>query len=205
MCGMGKIPRLVKNSAEPQILNAAARLFARYGYNGVSTRDIAAEASVNEVTIYRHFPRKRDLYVAVLDAELQQIKLRGDLLGRLADAPDAQAALQRVFELVSATLLQRPDLLRLLQFSALELGEEMDAMLRLYLGELVELITRYLDPWVQRGELNCRNAKSLVLAVISIVLSHDALHRLFLRDGSGPDALFQAFFEACELNVENAC
>ncbi len=49
-----------------------------FGYNGVSTRDIAAGAGVNEVTIYRHYPRKRDLYVAVLDAELQQVKLRGD-------------------------------------------------------------------------------------------------------------------------------
>ena len=63
MCGMGKIPRLAKNSAEPQILNAASRLFASFGYNGVSTRDIATAAGVNEVTIYRHFPRKRDLYV----------------------------------------------------------------------------------------------------------------------------------------------
>lgn len=202
---MGKIPRLAKNSAEPQILNAASRLFASFGYNGVSTRDIATAAGVNEVTIYRHFPRKRDLYVAVLDTELQQIKLRGDLLGRLAEALDAHTALQRVFELVSATLLQRPDLLRLLQFSALEMGDEMDAMLRLYLGELVELITRYLEPWVQRGELNCNNAKSLVLAIVSIVLSHGALHRLFLRDGSGPDALFQALFDACEMTVEKAC
>ena len=37
-------------------------MFANFGYNGVSTRDIANGAGVNEVTIYRHFPRKRDLY-----------------------------------------------------------------------------------------------------------------------------------------------
>jgi AcrR family transcriptional regulator len=201
---MGRIPRLIKSGAETQILSAASKLFSRYGYNGVSTRDIASEASVNEVTIYRHFPRKRDLYLAVLDTELQQIKLRGDLLGRLADAPDARGALQRVFELISSSLLQRPDLLRLLQFSSLELGEEMDAMLRLYLGEPVELITRYLDPWLQRGELRGSNAKSLVLAQVSIVLSHGALQRLFLRDGSGPDALFQALCEACEITPEKS-
>ncbi|WP_420238868.1 TetR/AcrR family transcriptional regulator [Telmatobacter bradus] len=194
----------MKNGAEAQILSAASKLFSRYGYNGVSTRDIASEASVNEVTIYRHFPRKRDLYIAVLDTELQQIKLRGDLLGRLADAPDARVALQRVFELISSSLLQRPDLLRLLQFSSLELGEEMDAMLRLYLGEPVELITRYLDPWLQRGELHCSSAKSLVLAQVSIVLSHGVLHRLFLRDDTGPDALFQSLCEACEIKTDEA-
>ena len=52
---------------------SAAGMFANFGYNGVSTRDIAAGAGVNEVTIYRHYPRKRDLYVAVLDAELQEV------------------------------------------------------------------------------------------------------------------------------------
>ena len=44
-------------------------MFASFGYNGVSTREIATGAGINEVTIYRHYPRKRDLYVAVLDAE----------------------------------------------------------------------------------------------------------------------------------------
>ena len=77
-----------RGGAEERILLGAADLFAKLGYNGVSTRDIAIRASVNEVTIYRHYPRKRDLYLAVLDAELQQVKLRGDLLGRIAEAAD---------------------------------------------------------------------------------------------------------------------
>ncbi len=78
--------------AEARILASAAEMFSSFGYNGVSTRDIASEASVNEVTIYRHYPRKRDLYVAVLDAELQQVKLRGDLLAGIADAGEAVPA-----------------------------------------------------------------------------------------------------------------
>ena len=73
-----------KGGAEARILASAAGMFANFGYNGVSTRDIATSAGVNEVTIYRHYPRKRDLYVAVLDAELQEVKLRGDLLARIA-------------------------------------------------------------------------------------------------------------------------
>ena len=79
---MAKAQNPGKGQAEARILSSAAGMFANFGYNGVSTRDIASSAGVNEVTIYRHFPRKRDLYVAVLDAELQQVKLRGDLLAR---------------------------------------------------------------------------------------------------------------------------
>ncbi|MGA8628913.1 MAG: helix-turn-helix domain-containing protein, partial [Terracidiphilus sp.] len=64
-------PNPGKGDAESRILASAAEMFARFGYNGVSTRDIASSAGVNEVTIYRHYPRKRDLYFAVLDTELQ--------------------------------------------------------------------------------------------------------------------------------------
>ena len=58
-----------RGSTEERILTTSASLFSQFGYNGVSTREIASAADVNEVTIYRHYPRKRDLYIAVLGAE----------------------------------------------------------------------------------------------------------------------------------------
>jgi AcrR family transcriptional regulator len=201
---MPKTPKLVKGGTEAHILASAATLFASNGYNGVSTRDIAAGAGVNEVTIYRHYPRKRDLYVAVLDAELQQVKLRGDLLTSLAESTDGKMGVARAFDLISATLMHSPALLRLLQYSALELGEDIDPLLRRHLGELLEVVARYLEPWVSRGELRCSSAKALVLAQVSIVVSHRSLHRLFLRDGSGPEAIFNALAESCDIGIERA-
>lgn len=192
---MTKVSNLGKGDAEARILASAAEMFANFGYNGVSTRDIATGAGVNEVTIYRHFPRKRDLYVAVLDAELQQVKLRGDQLARIAEAGDGKTALARTFELIATTMMQRRELLRLLQYSALELGDDIDPLLRRHLGQLVEVIARYLEPWVSRGELRCASAKALVLSLIAIILSHRELHRLFSGDGSGPETMFKAYTE----------
>ncbi len=184
-----------RGGAEARILASAAGMFANFGYNGVSTRDIATSAGVNEVTIYRHYPRKRDLYVAVLDAELQEVKLRGDLLARVAEANDARTAVARTFELIAATLTERQDLLRLVQYSALELGNDIDPLLRKHLGQLVEVIARYLEPWVGKGELRSTSAKALVLSLIAIILSHRSLHRLFSGDGAGPEAMFKAYSE----------
>lgn len=184
-----------KGDAESRILASAAEMFASSGYNGVSTRDIATGAGVNEVTIYRHYPRKRDLYVAVLDAELQQVKLRGDLLGRIAEAADARAAVARTFELIGETMTQRPELLRLVQYSALELSSDIDPLLKRHLGQLVEVIAHYLEPWVSRGDLRCASAKDLVLSLVAIILSHQSLHRLFSGDGSAPEAMFKAYME----------
>jgi AcrR family transcriptional regulator len=192
---MSKASSNGKGEAEARILASAAGMFANFGYNGVSTRDIATGAGVNEVTIYRHYPRKRDLYVAVLDSELQQVKLRGDLLSRIAEAQDARTAVARTFELIVATLSNRQDLLRLMQYCSLEMGDDIDPLLRRHLGELVEVIARYLEPWVSKGELRCASAKTLVLSLVAIILSHRSLHRLFAGDGSSPEALFKAYAE----------
>lgn len=199
---MTKIINPAKGDAEARILNSAAALFANFGYNGVSTRDIASGAGVNEVTIYRHYPRKRDLYVAVLDMELQQVKLRGDLLARIAEASDGKLALERTFELIAATLAQKPELLRLIQYSALELGEDIDPLLRRHLGELVEVVSRYLEPWIRKGELRCTSAKALVLSLVAIILSHGSLRRLFLSDSLGPEEMFKAYANTCEIGIE---
>jgi AcrR family transcriptional regulator len=188
-----------RGDVEGRILASATGLFANFGYNGVSIRDIAEHASVNEVTIYRHYPRKRDLYLAVLAAEMQQVKLGGDLLARIAEASNARMVLTHTFELISMTLLNRPELLRLIQYSALEMDEDLNPLVQRHLSQLVEVMVRYLEPWVNRGELHCTNAKVLVLSLVGIILSHRALDRLFPGDGSGLEAMFGAFTESIAL------
>ena len=64
-----------------RILEAAGRLFAQHGVSGVSMDDIAAEAGVGKGTLYRRFPDRGELAVALLGAhaeELQQHLLGGD-------------------------------------------------------------------------------------------------------------------------------
>jgi AcrR family transcriptional regulator len=51
--------------AREKILSAALTLFSEKGYTAVSTRDIADSAGVNEVSIFRIFGKKRNLYLEV--------------------------------------------------------------------------------------------------------------------------------------------
>ena len=48
------------------ILAAAARAFARTGFKATSMEDIAAEAGITKLIVYRHFEGKKELYEAVL-------------------------------------------------------------------------------------------------------------------------------------------
>ena len=49
-----------------RLLDAAARVFARSGLEGATTREIAREAKVNEVTLFRHFQTKDNLLSEVV-------------------------------------------------------------------------------------------------------------------------------------------
>jgi AcrR family transcriptional regulator len=53
-----------------RILEAAAVTFSREGIQGATTRQIAREAGVNEVTLFRHFKSKEQLLGAVLERGL---------------------------------------------------------------------------------------------------------------------------------------
>jgi AcrR family transcriptional regulator len=50
-----------------QILDAAAALFARNGYEGVTMRAIAAKVGINESSLYNHFSAKVDILNTLFD------------------------------------------------------------------------------------------------------------------------------------------
>lgn len=49
-----------------RLLEAAARVYAELGYRGATTRRIAQEAGVNEITLFRHFGSKEALMLEAL-------------------------------------------------------------------------------------------------------------------------------------------
>jgi AcrR family transcriptional regulator len=46
-----------------KIAEVAARLFADRGFDAVTVAEVAREAGVSSVTVFKHFPRKEDLYL----------------------------------------------------------------------------------------------------------------------------------------------
>jgi AcrR family transcriptional regulator len=56
-----------------KLLDCAARLYAEAGFRGATTRRIAQEAGVNEITLFRHFGSKS----ALLQAAIERTRLLG--------------------------------------------------------------------------------------------------------------------------------
>ena len=56
-----------KSNASERLLDAAARVFARKGLKGATTREIAVEAGLSEMTLFRRFGTKEKLLRAVVE------------------------------------------------------------------------------------------------------------------------------------------
>ncbi len=67
------VQRLGRVERRAQILGAATRAFARSGYAATGLDDVAAEAGITRVLLYRHFDSKKDLYQAVLKHALERL------------------------------------------------------------------------------------------------------------------------------------
>jgi AcrR family transcriptional regulator len=105
------------------ILGAAKRCFARHGYNGTTTKSVAAAAAISEALLFKHFPSKAALYAEILSEECEADTALTELLERepstatlvevirgmvqhfveIADGPDQEEA-QRVRLMVTSHL-----------------------------------------------------------------------------------------------------
>ncbi|MCC2312809.1 TetR/AcrR family transcriptional regulator [Cellulomonas xiejunii] len=61
--------RMARAERRSQLLAVALDLFSTEGFHHVSMDDIADRAEVSKPVLYRHFPSKLDLYLAVVDEQ----------------------------------------------------------------------------------------------------------------------------------------
>ena len=65
--------RMPRDERRTQLLTIAEELFASHGYHHISMDDIADRAGVGKPVLYRHFPSKLDLYLAIVDEQGERL------------------------------------------------------------------------------------------------------------------------------------
>jgi AcrR family transcriptional regulator len=94
------------------LVQAAAAAFARAGFQGTSMDDVAAEAGVTRLIVYRHFESKEELYRAVLEQVSEHLVEALDQQSGLLAADTGTGG--RVVGAMLAVARQNPDGFRLL-------------------------------------------------------------------------------------------
>src|SRR6266403_1929290 len=133
--------RLDSDERRKAIVAAAVPLFARRGFAGTTTKELAEAAGISEALLFRHFPSKKHLY-----GEILRLGCEGDpALERLAALEPSTATLVHMtrfmvgyFLLGGADRAELDTRLRLLLHSFLEDGE--------YARELFDTIFERVNP-----------------------------------------------------------
>lgn len=81
---------MARPARRAQIMAIAQELFARDGYHHVSMDDIAERALISKPVLYRHFPSKLELYLAVVEQRGEALVMA--IGGALGPASDGEAA-----------------------------------------------------------------------------------------------------------------
>ena len=167
------VPRqlLPRDERRAQILLAAAHAFSHEGYVATSVEDVARQAGITKLIVYRHFESKADLYRAILD----QVSVRLAEEWERSSAADPAAHSQAVRTLLTVAR-ELPDGFRLLfvhasreqEFAAYAdaFREIQESLADELLGELIDsgpfhawvirMIVRYLATavleWLEVGD-----------------------------------------------------
>lgn len=177
---------------QQRILDSAIRLFAASGYNGVSTRDIARAAGVNETSIYRHYPGKRELFLAALDTELAKLRLDDGQIAELATAPNAHAAMLALFHVMIDSLTQRRALVRLVHFSVLEYNDDLDALYRHQVQQILWDASEYLERWPELKDSSPIDKRVAIFAFTAAFVALTDFYPILAGDRFSKESLEQA-------------
>lgn len=166
---------LQKNNTEKRIVEAAVQLFARRGFNGTRTQDVARLANVSEASIFRYFTRKQDLFWAAVQSRVDRLSIGRELSQALARNAAPEAVLPLVVEMLVQTVNDQPELIPLLCFANIEMRRGTERMCRHRLGPIWGAIANYLEGAISAGRVRSTNAAFATTAFISSVLADQIL------------------------------
>jgi len=148
-----------------QILEVARKVFGRRGYHTVTMDSVAKEAGVTKPILYDHFPSKRELYLALLEADLANLqkRLAEGLENSRGNRERIRASFQTYFDFVD----EHAEGFRLLMQEAVG-GDRhfQDLVFRFrdeVLGKVTEVLVRE-----SKGNLDRDQAKDVALGLIGM-------------------------------------
>ena len=166
--GRGRPPADSGEDVRKKLLDAARDLFPRYGYRGVSSRQIGTAAGVNFAMIRYYFGGKPGLYREMLQAVLQPARSTLDEMSSSASPPK----LLNVLESMTRAWAANPWVAGFVVREVLAPDGPMRAMfLREFPERLAPLVERLVEGEMAAGKLRSDlDPRLLVLSIVSLAI-----------------------------------
>jgi TetR/AcrR family transcriptional regulator len=176
-----RVVRMPGEDRRRQLLQVAIDSFARNGFSGTKTKDIAAAAGVSEAILFRHFASKEDLYHAILDE--QEATMGGNRwlveMNELAERRDDRGLFRYVARQIVRSFREDTAFHRLLLYASLEghlLAELFHERFGLPTGDF---LTRYIALRQQEGVFRECDPGAALMFVMGATIHYAMVRHVF--------------------------
>lgn len=176
-----KTPRQSCEVRRAQIIEAAFRLFSQNGFQGTTTKEIAAETGINEALIFRYFHSKQELYSAILDYGSNQASSALWLveLSSASEQRDDEALFYGIAQRLVGDYELKRQFIRLILYSGLERHELSRMCRERHRAPLEKFLEDYISLRQREGAFGGVDARAAALGFIGMCSHHAMLHVLF--------------------------
>jgi len=169
--------RLPASDRRQQLVEIALDFFSRKGFEGTTTKEIAAAAGVTEAIIFRHFPNKQALYTAVIGHKLESEEMQNWMAKskQCMDRNDDAGLFRIIVSSVIESYRRDPRYQRVLFFAALEGNEAGLAHHRQLSIPVYELLCQYVARRQKEGALCQDYSPGMILTAIAGAATQHAM------------------------------
>ncbi len=188
-------------NAEQRILEAALKVFASEGYTGATTRKIAEEANVAEVTLFRKFKSKENLLKEVLNNN-RTVFSSLDVLFQVQRDIDFETELRILGKNVAKAMKDRKKDNKTHMFMHMLFEEgrrrpEVAEALSSFLQMNIKPLSEYFELQIKNGKMRNINSRSAALTFVSYFV-----YTSLLRDVFGDRFLGNSFLGNSDEEIE---
>lgn len=159
-----------RNSTRQRLIQTALELFIIQGVTDTTTKQIAEQASVNEVTLFRHFGSKYGLLFAVIEESAVFAQLGQALVQRMPKTDRLDEALHAYATAYLRVIDQVPDMVRSMVGEAGQYPHENRAALGRGLTQANQTVAEYFNAVAERGHLKIRFSPDTFSSLLNSVL-----------------------------------
>jgi len=152
-----------------EIIAAASRLFAQFGIEKTSMKQIADEADMSVGKLYIYFRGKEEIVHQLLDDAFRELERRGDEVCRAADAPLEQLRCR-----LRAAIAHFKEHIDFLMIYHNETPMSCEGLIREKIERNMETVAKLCAQAIDRGEIRPEDPRVLAATIIGSV--HELLH-----------------------------
>jgi len=166
-----------------KLLDSGMKLFSKKGYLGTTTRDVATDAGIAEVTLFRHFRSKERLFEEVIN-RFSFLPALKDLIPHIAELSYEQSLIA-IAEKFLESLAQRKDLIRIMHSEIAQYPKAIQKIYHALIDEILKTIALYFVQLQKKGILRVFDAEIAARAFLGMFFSYFNAENFLMRKTTG--------------------